>query len=74
MRRTVALVLLLSLLLAALPASFAVHAQGTPTVSVTSVYTLERYGFATVNETVMFTNIGTSAVQAPSMTIGFGNL
>lgn len=62
------------LLLAALPAALTVHAQGTPSVAVTSVYTLDRYGFATVNESVMFTNNGTSAAAAPSLTLGVGNL
>ena len=65
---------MLLLLLAALPAAFTAHAQGTPSVAVTSVYTLDRYGFATVNESVMFTNNGSSAVGAPSLTFGFGNL
>ena len=74
MRRTVTLALLLLLVLAALPAALAVHAQGAPSVAVTSVYTLNRYGFATVNESVTFTNNGTSAVVAPSLTFGVGNL
>jgi hypothetical protein len=65
---------LLLLILAALPAPFAAHAQGTPRVAVKSVFILDRYGFATINETVRFTNNGTSAVPAPSLTIGFGNL
>jgi hypothetical protein len=51
-----------------------VHAQGSPRVDVNSVYSLNRYGFATIEETVMFTNNGTSAVQVPTVTIGFGAL
>ncbi len=74
MRRSVSLALLLLLLLAALPVAFTVHAQGAPSVAVTSVYTLDRYGFATVNESVRFTNNGSSAVAAPSLTFGIGNL
>jgi hypothetical protein len=49
-------------------------AQGTSKINVRSAYTLNRYGFATINETVMITNNGTSAIQVPSVTIGFGNL
>ena len=74
MRRSVSLALLLLLLLTALPAAFTAHAQGAPSVAVTSVYTLDRYGFATINESVMFTNNGSSAVTAPPLTFGFGNL
>jgi hypothetical protein len=35
---------------------------------------LDRYGFATVNESVRFTNNGSSPIQVPSLTIGIGNL
>jgi hypothetical protein len=45
-----------------------------PKVSVRSVYTLDRYGFATINESVRFTNNQTSAVQVPALTFGLGNL
>ena len=65
---------MLLLLLAALPVPLGAQAQGVPKISVSSVYTLDRYGFATINESVSFTNNGTSAVQAPSLTFGFGNL
>ena len=74
MRRSVSLLVLLLLSLAAVPIPFAVHAQGAPLTSVRSAYTLDRYGFATVDESVSFTNNGTSAVTAPSLTFGFGNL
>ena len=74
MRSSVTLALLLLVILAALPAALTAHAQGAPSVAVTSVYTLDRYGFATINESVMFTNNGSSAVAAPSLTFGFGNL
>ena len=74
MRRLVTTALLLSLLVAALPALQTVQAQGTPTVAVSSVYTLNRYGFATINESVTFSNNGTAAVPVPSLTFGFGNL
>ena len=65
---------MLLLLLAALPATFAAQAQGAPRIAVKSVYTLDRYGFATVNESVRFTNNGSSAVLPPSLTFWFGNL
>ena len=74
MRRSVSVVLLLLLLLAALPVQQAAHAQGGPKITVRSVYTLDRYGFATVNESVRFDNNGTSAVPVPSLTFGFGNI
>ena len=65
---------MLLLLLAALPVAFTARAQGATSVAVTSVYTLDRYGFGTINESVRFTNNGSSAVAAPSLTLGFGNL
>ena len=74
MKRLVAASLLLFLVLSVLPAMGTAVAQGTPQVSVNSVYTLNRYGFATVNETVRVVNNGSSPIQLPSVTIGFGNL
>ena len=74
MRRSVSFALLLLLSVTVIPVAFPVHAQGAPSVAVTSVYTLNRYGFATINESVMFRNNGSAAVAAPSLTIGFGNL
>jgi hypothetical protein len=38
------------------------------------VYTLNRYGYATINESATFSNNGTSSVSVPSLTFGFGNL
>ncbi len=49
-------------------------AQGTSKVEMRSLYTLDRYGFATINESVTVVNNGTSAIQVPSVTIGLGNL
>ncbi len=74
MRRPVTAALLLLLLLAVLPAFAPAQAQGTPKITVASLYTLDRYGFATIKESVMFLNNGSSAVQVPSLTIGLGNL
>jgi hypothetical protein len=62
------------LLLAALPLQVPAQAQGAPKIGVKSLYTLDRYGFATINESVSFTNNESSAVQVPTLTIGFGNL
>jgi hypothetical protein len=67
-------VFLLLLVAAFIPLQGAVHAQGAAGVDVKSVYLLNRYGFATISENVTFTNNGTSAVQVPTITIGFGNL
>jgi hypothetical protein len=65
---------LLLLLLALLPTQFQTHAQTSPRVDVRSSYIIDRYGFATINESVKFTNNGTSAVQVPSIKFGVGNL
>lgn len=74
MKRLVTVSLLLLLVLAFLPSLGPTNAQGTSQIYVKSLYALNRYGFATVNETVRITNNGSSAIQAPSITIGFGNL
>ena len=79
MRPSVSVALLLVLILALLPAQLPAHSQvgaasTAAKVSVRSVYTLDRYGFATINESVKFTNNQTSAVQIPALTFGFGNL
>ncbi len=74
MKRLVSVALLLLLLTAALAVLPAARAQGSPKIAVTSSYILDRYGFATINESVRFTNNGSSAIQAPSLTFGFGNL
>jgi hypothetical protein len=74
LRRLVSTALLLLLLLAALPVQHTALAQGSPTIAVRSLYTLNRYGFATINESVRVSNAGSSAVVVPSLTFGFGNL
>ncbi len=74
MRSSVTSALLLLLLVAALTAPLVASAQGTPRVAVKSQFIVDRYGFATINETVKFTNNQTSSVQPPSLTFGFGNL
>ena len=74
MRRLVYAALLIVLLGSVVSVPQAVHAQVNPRVQVTSQYTLNRYGYALVNETVKFSNNGTAAVSVPDFTIGLGNL
>ncbi|MDE1857992.1 MAG: hypothetical protein KGI26_02860 [Thaumarchaeota archaeon] len=74
MKRLVTAALLFLLVLAFLPSLGMADAQGAPQFHVRSLYTLNRYGYATVNETVNIANNGTVAIQVPSVTIGFGNL
>ncbi len=67
--------LLLALVFAlAVPFPLASSAQSTPSIQVTSQYYLNRYGFATVNETVSFSNTGNASVTIPNVSLGFGNL
>jgi hypothetical protein len=73
LRRLISAALLLLLLFGASPLILGTHAQSQPQAFVRSQYTLDRYGFATANETVQFQNNGTST-QAPGLTFGFGNL
>jgi hypothetical protein len=61
------------LLLAALPVPLGAHAQAVPKVTVKSQFTVDRYGFAIINETVRFSNNQSSAVQPQSLTFGFGS-
>ncbi|MFI5404773.1 MAG: hypothetical protein ACHQYR_03495 [Candidatus Gagatemarchaeaceae archaeon] len=74
MKRLVASALLLLLVLTLVSGSVSVHAQAGASVTVRSQYTLNRYGFATINETVTVRNSGSSAASAPTLTFGFGNL
>lgn len=57
-----------------LPLGLPAHAQSLPQVSVRSDYTVNRYGYATIDEVVTYNNTGSSAVQAPNIQIGFGNI
>ena len=74
MKRLIAMAMLFMLALTLLPAMGTASAQGTSQLYVKSVYTINAYGFATINESVSVENNGTSAIQVPSVTIGFGNL
>jgi hypothetical protein len=79
LRLSVSVALLVVLMLALLPAQLPAHSQvgstaAGPKISVSSVYTLDRYGLVTVNESVRFTNDQTSPVQIPTLTFGLGNL
>jgi len=79
LRRSVSVALLVVLVLALLPAQLPAHSQVGATatgarISVKSMYTLDRYGLVTLNESVTFTSNQTSAVQIPTLTFGLGNL
>ncbi|HXY56241.1 MAG TPA: hypothetical protein VEH01_01380, partial [Nitrososphaerales archaeon] len=74
MRRSITITLFLLLLLAAVATQPVANAQGAPRTTVQSVYTLNRYGFATINESVSFSNNESSAVSPPTLTFGFGPL
>jgi len=79
LRHLVPAALLVILLLALLPMQLPAHSQTQATstgakISVRSTYTLDRYGFATVNESVEFTNNMTSVSGIPALTFAFGNL
>ena len=79
MRRSVSVAMLIVLMLALLPSQLPAHSQAEASasgarISVSSVYTLDRYGLVTVNESVLLTNNKTSAVQIPTLTFGLGNL
>ena len=65
---------MLLLVLAAFSTLAPAGAQGAPKVTVNSLYTLNRYGFATINESVKFDNNESSAVSPPALTFGFGAL
>ena len=74
MKRLALVLLLLLLAFTILPMQVPAHAQGAPKINVRSVYTLDRYGFASISEKVSFQNNGTSSASTPSLTFGFGNL
>jgi uncharacterized membrane protein len=65
---------LLFLVLAVVPAQVGVHAASGPRVIVKSEYTLNRSGYAVVNETVTYNNNSTGSLTTPSVTLGLGNL
>ncbi|MGD1054639.1 MAG: hypothetical protein ABR867_00945 [Nitrososphaerales archaeon] len=74
MKRPVSVALFILLLVLVVPAQPVAHAQAVPQVQVTSQYILNRYGYAIVNETVMFINKDTAPVTVPDASIGLGNL
>ena len=74
MRRLASVILVLLLALAFVPAFGMAHAQGAPSIGVDSVYSLNMYGYALVNETVTFTNNSTSPITSPSVEVGIGSL
>jgi hypothetical protein len=72
--RSVIVVILLLLAFAFIPLVGGASGQGPSQVYVKSLYTLNRYGYATINESVRIVNNGTSSIQFPSIDMGFGNL
>ena len=74
MKRLVAAALLLFLVLAVVPAQYQVHAKEVPRVDVSSEYFLARYGYATINETVTFSNNFTAPITPGPIQVGIGDL
>ena len=74
MKRLVSAALFVLLLVLIVPVQPLAHAQASAQSQVTSQYILNRYGYAIVNETVRFTNNGTTAIIVPNVSVGLGNL
>jgi len=57
------------------PGRLSVHAQTPlPEAKGTSQYVINRYGYALLNETIVFSNDGNTTMVVPGFEIGFGNL
>lgn len=74
MKRLVSAALFVLLIVLIVPVQPLAHAQASAQSQVTSQYILNRYGYAIVNETVRFTNNGTTAIIVPNVSVGLGNL
>ncbi len=74
MKRLVPVALLILLALTFTPVQLQAKGATSSLVYVDSVYTLNRYGYATVNETVTFTNNSTSPASPPAIEVGLGNV
>ncbi len=74
MKRLASAALFILLLVLVVPVQPVAHAQASPQVQVTSQYILNRYGYAIVNETVVFINKETGNVTVPDVSVGLGNL
>ncbi len=74
MKRLTLVALALLLVLTVVPVQFQARASTTLKVDAKSVYSLNRYGFAVLNETVVFFNNSTSPATAPSLQVGIGNI
>jgi hypothetical protein len=61
-------------LLVLLPAGSPVQSQSVPQVTVKSHYSVNRYGYALIQETVTYQNNESAAQQVPSIQMGFGNV
>ncbi len=60
--------------MAVVPVQFGAHAKETTHIEVKSEYFLNRYGYATINETVTFSNNLTSPMTPPTIQVGLGDL
>lgn len=75
MKRLVLVALVVLLALFVVPAPYQARAStSSPSLYVKSLYTLNRYGYAVVNETATFVNNSNSSNMVPSIQIGIGNL
>jgi hypothetical protein len=74
LKRLLTTALLLLLIFSLVAPQLPVHAKEIFNIGVRSEYTLNRYGFATINETVTFVNNSTAPAVPPSIQIGLGNL
>lgn len=74
MKRVIVAAVLVLFLFALVPGTMPSHAQSTPQVLVKSQYSVNRYGFGVINETVTYKNNGTAAIPTPSIQVGFGNV
>ncbi|MBI3858654.1 MAG: hypothetical protein HY296_00215 [Thaumarchaeota archaeon] len=74
MKRIAFVALFTLLVLAAFQVQGVVHAQVNPSLTVTSHYFVNRYGFATANETVTFYNNSTLPISVPDIEVGLGSL
>lgn len=61
------------LLLASLVAPVFAQSSGTPQITLNHQYRITRFGDGIVNETITFTNNGTSAEQIPAVQVGIPN-
>ncbi|MDA4128696.1 MAG: CHASE3 domain-containing protein [Thaumarchaeota archaeon] len=71
MKKSLILAVALLLFLFSTTGGTSAQTPGAPTINVSSQFFVSSYGFAVMNETVTFNNTGTTAVQIPSLQLGF---